>query len=228
MDVGASIKRSQREIGYVRQPDHHFDVDDLSAAMNVVNSVSPDGAKDEHCTTVVHAIKRYKGDLLESVYSDWCLLWRENLRAKHTAALEFMLRATMARKEWSGALGYARDLLALDPLMENVHRAVMRCHFHNGNRALALRQYALCEQLLREELGVAPMDETRRVQETILAVNPEVSRAHSEKLAATSIPRPVGRHTTAQKVDLALSNINTARNWLEGVSGDLRRIPDPD
>ena len=227
MDVSRAIRRTSRDIGYVRQPDHHFDLDTLADAMTVVDTTTPDAASEADLDCLKRAIAAYKGDLLESVYSDWCLLWRESLRAKHTTALEFMLHAAMGRNDWAAALGYGRDLLALDPLMENVHRALMRCHYHNGNRPLALRQYALCEQLLREELGVEPMDETRRVQETILAVNPQVSRAHAEKLAASSVPRPIGRHSPAQKVDLALANINTARNWLEGVSQDLRR-PDPE
>ncbi|MEQ9258372.1 MAG: bacterial transcriptional activator domain-containing protein [Roseovarius sp.] len=225
IDVAAAFHRTPSEIGYNRQPDHLIDVDRLETAMQVINSILPEDAGNAELRQVRKAIEAYTGDLLESVYSDWCLLWRESLRAQHIAALEYMLKASMVRQEWHNVLTFGRELLALDPLMENVHREMMRCHYHNGNRPLALRQYALCEQLLREELGVGPMDETQRIQQTILAVNPAVPLAQLQKIREGSIPKPLGRRSPAQKVDLALSNINSARNWLESVSQELRAPP---
>ena len=65
----------------------------------------------------------------------------------------------------------------------------------NAGRPLVLRRYALCEQLLREELGVAPTGETRREQETILSVLQQVSLAQLEKTAAkirTALNRQFG------------------------------------
>ena len=224
MDVGRSIRRSQHEVGYVRQDDHKIDVDLLGAAMTVVSTNDPSGADEAVLQVVEDGIAAYRGDLLESVYSDWCLLWRESLRAQHTDLLEFMLRASMARKDWTAGLRYGRRLLQLDPLMEHVHRAVMRCHFHNGDRPLAMRQYALCEQLLREELQIEPMDETRRIQETILAVTPRPPKTRPDEPAKPRRQFDASR-TPAQKVDMALSNVNTARSWLEDVSLDLRRDP---
>lgn len=222
MDVDNAIHRSQHEVGYVGQPDYKVDVDRLRAAITAVSSTKAAEADAKMLEVVEDAIAAYRGDLLESVYSDWCLLWRESLRAQHTELLEFMLQASMARQDWSSGLRYGRRLLELDPLMEHVHRAIMRCHYHNGDRPLAMRQYALCEQLLREELGVEPMDETRRIQETILAVTP---LPQSEPYSTAPRQRTDKSRTPAQKVDMALSNINTARSWLEDASHDLRRDP---
>ena len=156
--------------------------------MRVIRATDPPDADRGAIAAVEAGVAAYRGDLLETVYSDWCLLWRENLRAQLTEALEFLLTAAMARQDWAGGLRHGRALLALDPLMEHVHRAVMRCHFHNGDRPLAMRQYALCEQLLREELNVEPMDETRRIQETILAV----PGAAAEGRRRNSAPRRAG------------------------------------
>jgi hypothetical protein len=41
--------------------------------------------------------------------------------------------------------------------------------------------------------------------------------------AAAPRRRSDGSRTPAQKVDMALANINTARHWLEETSDDLRR-----
>lgn len=223
VDVENTLIRRPDQVGYIRQSDHRIDVDDMSRAMEVVTRTDAVEANQAQIAVVERGVEGYRGDLLESVYSDWCLLWRESLRADHTDALEFLLRAAMGRKDWAAGLRHGRALLALDPLLEHVHRAVMRCHFHAGNRPLALRQYAACEQILRDELGVAPMDETRRIQETILAVSPRPSKAVQEKIAEAPVRLAGGSRSPAQKVDMALANINTARGWLEDVSQSLRR-----
>ncbi|MFA3916426.1 AfsR/SARP family transcriptional regulator [Ruegeria hyattellae] len=225
MDVATSLVRTQHEVGYTRQPDHEVDVDHLNQAADIVAAEDPEAVSAADLERIERAVEAYRGDLLESVYSDWCLLWRESLRANYTEALEFLLHAAMGRQDWASGLRHGRALLALDPLLEHVHRALMRCHYHAGNRPLALRQYAHCEQILREELGVAPMDETRRIQETLLAVTPRPSRAVEQRVVEAP-PRQDGtRRSPAQKVDLALSNINTARGWLEDVSQQLRGGP---
>jgi DNA-binding SARP family transcriptional activator len=222
MDTDRDLPRNPTSVSYVAHPDHLVDVNVLKTAMQVIRTTDPAEADRDDVTRVEAGIAAYRGDLLETVYSDWCLLWRENLRAQHTEALDFLLSAAMARQDWAGGLRHGRALLALDPLLEHVHRAVMRCHFHSGNRPLAMRQYALCEQILREELGVEPMDETRRIQETILAVPGRPPQA-SERLGTPPRRRSDDTRSPAQKVDMALANLNTARHWLEEASVDLRR-----
>jgi DNA-binding SARP family transcriptional activator len=219
MDTDARFPRLASGVSYQAGADCMVDVDVMRAAMAVVRATDPAQAGPADVARVEAAVTAYRGDLLEAVYADWCLLWRESLRAQHFEALDFLREAAMARQDWAGGLRYGRMLLALDPLQEHVHRAVMRCHFHNGDRPLAMRQYAVCEQVLREELGVEPMDETRRIQQTILAVpaKPVVSADPVPRRRSDTSRSPV------QKVDMALSNLNTARNWLEEVSSDLRQ-----
>lgn len=65
-------------MGYKRQPDHLLDIDRLDAAMQVINSTLPEQAGNAEPRKVRKAINVYGGDLLESVYSDWCLIWLES------------------------------------------------------------------------------------------------------------------------------------------------------
>jgi len=53
-----------------------------------------------------------------------------------------------------------QTLVNLDPYRELAHRELMRCYFRLGDRAMAIRQYHLCADILREDLGVSPMQET--------------------------------------------------------------------
>jgi len=220
VDVGRSLARSANEVGYVPQVDHQVDVLGLREAMRLVNACSVETVGGEELGRIEAGIGAYRGDLLESVYSDWCLVWRERLRAQFTGILEFLLRAAMHRHDWPAGLRFGQQLLDLDPLMEHVHRDLMRCHFHNGDRPLALRQFARCERILRNELGVEPMDETRRIQETLLAVS---ARPDEQSRARRSpAPRRIQSRTPAQKLDLAMSNLNSACHWVEEASQDLR------
>jgi DNA-binding SARP family transcriptional activator len=50
-----------------------------------------------------------------------------------------------------------------EPLRESAHRALIRVHLAEGNAGEAVRQYRLCERLLREHLGVEPSHLTREL-----------------------------------------------------------------
>ena len=94
---------------------------------------------------------------------------RRTADAAHLGALEFLMQCNMAQEYWANALAIGQRILSIDPFMEHVQRAVMRCHYSLGNRPAAVKQYATCAQLLRQELDVEPMEETRQILETIVA-----------------------------------------------------------
>ena len=65
------------------------------------------------------------------------------------------------------ALKNASEVVALEPLRETGYQKLMKLHAAMGNRGLALQTYRCCSQLLADELGAAPSDETRAVLEAI-------------------------------------------------------------
>jgi DNA-binding SARP family transcriptional activator len=54
------------------------------------------------------------------------------------------------------AVEAALEAVALEPLRESAHRAVIRAHLVEGNRGEALRQLGELRRLLLEELGIQP------------------------------------------------------------------------
>jgi DNA-binding SARP family transcriptional activator len=58
---------------------------------------------------------------------------------------------------------YAADALAAEPFDERACQALMRAHAAAGNRAEALRVYATCRKLFRDELGAEPSEQTASV-----------------------------------------------------------------
>ena len=104
----------------------------------------------------------YRGDLLEGLgvtetpFEEWLVAERERLRELALEALARLLAHQTRSEEPAAAVATALRLLALDPLQEAVHRALMRLYARHGRRDAALRQYQSCVDTLRRELGVEP------------------------------------------------------------------------
>jgi DNA-binding SARP family transcriptional activator len=128
---------------------------------------------DEAAGHYEHALALYRGDL--SVGTDiYTVIERERLRANFLTILAWLADRSYREADYSSALEHASRLLANDPCREDAHRVVMRAHVHRGERAQALRQYHLCEQVLRREFDIAPetatttlFDRIRGAPETI-------------------------------------------------------------
>lgn len=106
------------------------------------------------------AVELYQGELLEGIYDDWCLGFRERLRGLFLSALGRLMKVHIEGGDWPQACSYGKKILDFDPLDEFVHRDLMRSYWEMGNRAAALRQFKICESLLASELDIEPMPET--------------------------------------------------------------------
>ena len=102
-------------------------------------------------------LRRLTGDdLLVGWYEDWVLLERERLRQLRLHALEALSGQLLAAGDCASAVEAGLAAVAIEPLRESAHRAVISAHLAEGNRAEALRQYEELRRLLGTELGVGP------------------------------------------------------------------------
>jgi DNA-binding SARP family transcriptional activator len=101
------------------------------------------------------AVDLYRGDLCGGgdVYA---VIERERLRASYLTVLAWLADSAAGEGDDATALEHALRLLACEPCREDAHRLVMRAHVRRGERAQALRQYRLCEQVLRDEFDAVP------------------------------------------------------------------------
>jgi two-component SAPR family response regulator len=111
--------------------------------------------------------KLYAGDLLPEFYADWALLAREAVRNDYVFAMEHRLGEAMRLKDWADAIHVARRVLRVEPLLEHVHRHLMMCQLHMGDRAAAILQYRELERRLSRELDCSPMQETVRLFQSL-------------------------------------------------------------
>ncbi len=105
-------------------------------------------------------IKLYKGDFCEDIFTDWCIIERERLARMYLTVLGNLVRCTLDRKSYQEAITYGETILRVDPLREEVHRALMLCFANLGLFSEAAKQFHLCSQLLWEELQILPLPET--------------------------------------------------------------------
>jgi predicted ATPase len=123
----------------------------------------------------------YRGELLEGLafqeaaFEEWLLAERERLRELALGALARLLRHQRTARAPEAALQTALRLLALDPLQEPAHRAVMSLYVELGRRASALRQYQTCVGVLQRDLGVDPETATKQLYQEILRRRPSLA-----------------------------------------------------
>lgn len=125
---------------------------------------------------LVSALSLWRGPFLDrfdlpgaSLYDEW--LAEE--RGRWEQAILNVLTAVLQRKEaagaWTEVIEHARRGLAISPFQERFHRSLMVAYYQNGDRALALSQYAQCCSLLKTELDVDPDPATTALRDRISA-----------------------------------------------------------
>ncbi|MDB5530313.1 MAG: hypothetical protein JWR51_3416 [Devosia sp.] len=113
------------------------------------------------------AVAEYGGEFLEAmslrdpVAEEWVHGRRAELRGIATKRFEWLLGAYARAGRHGDAEPVASRLIAIDPLAEEGHRALMRAYLAADNRAMALRQYQRCRDILARDLGVEPAPETK-------------------------------------------------------------------
>ena len=108
------------------------------------------------------AASHYRGPLLDGLdigdnqFEDWLAAERSALQARMIAVLEQLCSETSG----GARIATAKRLVALDPLREASHRALISACLAIGEHALAKKQLEALRQILERELGVKPSDET--------------------------------------------------------------------
>jgi DNA-binding SARP family transcriptional activator/pimeloyl-ACP methyl ester carboxylesterase len=146
----------------------------------------------------------YRGDLLEGLtvseeaFEAWLVEERERLRDLAMEALAKLLAHQSRTGAVTAALRTARRLLSLDPLVEPVHRTLMRLQAQLGQRAAALRQYQHCVAVLQRNLGVEPEAETKQLYQEILRARASTSGLPVAIRAAVPPGRPAANPQPAE------------------------------
>jgi DNA-binding SARP family transcriptional activator len=179
------------------------------------------------------ALATYSGELLpEDRYEDWCAERRVlivELRLRVLLGLAAALEGCGAYNESADRL---RELLQEDPTREEAHRRLMRLYAELGARDQAVRQFHICETVLRRELDLAPQIETVSLYQDVLAnriptrsPTPERDRRRPSSLRLTTAePAPgtpfVGRAPELHRLRERLMGADQAGAGMVLLSGE--------
>ncbi len=148
------------------------------------------------------AAELYRDEMLagfylpEEAFEVWLLGEQRRLLGLALATLERLLRHQIDELNDAAAIETARRLLALDPLQETVHRALMRLQYRAGRKGAAVRQYQTCAKVLRHELGIEPDEATAALYREILNDRTNVTERRGSQISGTA------GHGLARSADL--------------------------
>lgn len=192
----------------------------------------------------------YQGAFLEEFdlpdsepFERWQAVERERLHSLALRGFLDLAEQQMVQHNLPAALGTLSKALALDPLHEAIHRALMRVQYYSGDRAGAIRRYEQLRDQLDTELGVPPLAETRMLYDAIITdalaeqpyrVQPTFQAPVVERQRVPPNELPfIGRDTELSQIQAAtragklallegepgIGKTRLARTWQHGAGG---------
>jgi DNA-binding SARP family transcriptional activator len=180
------------------------------------------------------ALAAYGGELLpEDRYEDWCAERREFLARLHLRLLIGLADVLEQRRSLSASADRFREVLQHDPTREAVHRRLMVLYAQMGMRDQAVRQFRVCEAVLRRELDLAPESATTALFQDVLAnrIPRQLPTPESEQLVVLqSRPQPnpgspartpfVGHEDVIRRLDAELAHADKGFGRFVLISGE--------
>jgi DNA-binding SARP family transcriptional activator len=142
------------------------DISHFDALAGVAERQLRAGDRDAAVRSWRRAVALYHGDIC-AVDDVRAIVQRERVRAVYLSLLGRLADQYFREYDYQAALDHALRLLSHDPCREDAHRLVMRCHVRLGERAQALRQYGVCQQILAAEFEARPEPLTRALFERV-------------------------------------------------------------
>jgi DNA-binding SARP family transcriptional activator len=204
------------EVSFNWESQHWLDLATFEHEVKRVLALPPEALDPSHASALQNALGLCTGDLLEGFYDDWALRQRERVRTMYLDSLSRLMRYHHSRGAYEESVAAAQKILACDPLREEIHREVMRLHLKTGQRALAVRQFRICREVLADELGIPPMAETQALYHQIMQDADEPHGGLDGAPVSAHLPQALTTLRQAmQEFDLARSQLQRAIHLVE-------------
>lgn len=207
------------EVGFNWESRHWLDVATFENAVKRTLALPPEMLDPNQATSLENALGLCTGDLLEGFYDDWALRERERVRTMYLDSLSRLMRYHQSRGALEESVAAGQKILACDPLREEIHRELMRLYLRSGQRALAVRQFMVCRDVLADELGIPPMEETQALYSQI------TQDSELQHHAPTLESPPLTQALTLLRQ--AMQDFDTARGQLQRAIHFVERLTGP-
>jgi DNA-binding SARP family transcriptional activator len=149
-------------------PDRLLDIDGDTIGIRMDARIDLDVTRFDACLVddacgAEAAIEIYHGDLLEGLGHDCFAAERERLADRFEDALAIVAERRLEARDLIGARVAADRLLERDLLREEAHAVLIAVHGQIGSRSQVVRQHRRLQDVLRRELGEAPLPDTEAI-----------------------------------------------------------------
>lgn len=207
------------EVGFNPASEYWLDVAVFEEHSDRALAKSADVMDAADAETLENALQLHTGELLEGFYDDWVLHEQERLRQLYLNSLARLMQYYKHRGAFEQSLNCGQKILERDPLREEIHREMMRLYLASGQRVLAVRQYQICCEILSEELGILPMEETQALYGQIVAGVCD-NRGHPIPANQPAFDRQQALH----QLRLAMNRFDEAREHLQQAVQTVERL----
>jgi DNA-binding SARP family transcriptional activator len=177
-----------------------IDIVEMESECAMADQLGPDTAM-QRAALYHHAASLYVGELLIDCFEDWCLVERRHMEQRYLQAVEYLAASHAERREFTTAVEYLQQIIAVDPLREDAWRTIMTLHLLAGKPAAALRVYRQFEGVLRRNLGIPPMPETQALLSRIL----DQQRPTGTSFEPDRMPEPSPAFAHPPEISLAVA-----------------------
>lgn len=154
--------------------DQYFESDKISIAINPeadfwtdVSQIDIDNPESLRPEELQQVLSVYNGELLPGFYEDWILLERDRFQALFDDRVQLLLERLAEDERWREVLEWSENWIALGGSPEPAFRAMIVAHCQLGNISGAANAYQRCTNILKEQLGVEPSEETRKIYQIV-------------------------------------------------------------
>lgn len=154
-----------RDGAYQLNPElaYAIDTEQFEAHISAAESFKRDKDAKGFRASLEAAHSLYRGEYMAGVYEDWAEERRHYFSEQHSRVLSALARLSFQEKSWSGTLKFAAEALKEDPYREDMHRLVMKTLAAQSKPAAVKEHYEAMKKILKEDLGVEPATETRKL-----------------------------------------------------------------
>jgi ATP/maltotriose-dependent transcriptional regulator MalT/DNA-binding SARP family transcriptional activator len=160
-----------RDGAYQLNPELSYSIDSEEFERHVADAEGAKRDKDARALrrSLESAYKLYRGEFMSGVYDEWAEERRGFYAEQFARVTAALAKQSFNEKSWSAARQYAGEVLKDDPFREDMHRLVMKTLAAQAKPAAVKKHFEELQTMLKEELGIEPAAETRKVYQELLS-----------------------------------------------------------
>jgi DNA-binding SARP family transcriptional activator/Tfp pilus assembly protein PilF len=159
-----------RDGAYLLNPDlsYSIDTEEFESLITQAEAAKREKDTDNFRRSLESAYELYRGEFMTGVYDLWVEDRRGFYAEQFGRIVSALAKLAASEKRWSATLKYAQEMLKADPFREDMHRLVMKALASQSKPAAVKKQFDEMSAILKNELGIEPSAETRRLYNELL------------------------------------------------------------